>query len=394
MLRWDCSEAADRRDELLQQRNHHPAAVVAQSMQSDISLHHVTPIAAIFIAISVAVAFLLHWLAYRIATRVARRMKLDPVILPAIYHPTRWIVVLMTLAAGIQPLTFSDRIETIWAIGSKMLFILLVGWLIFASMRAFRTILEQRSDITVEDNLKARRQHTRIRILYRVAQCIIGFLILSLMLIMIPGVRTVGVTLMASAGLAGLAVGAAAQPALKNLIAGIQMAFSEPIRLDDVVIIEGEWGRIEDIQLTYVVVRIWDDRRMVVPVSYFLEKPFQNWTTKTSDLLGTVFLYVDPAADVERIRTRFIEAVKANSCWDGRVAILQVTDQKADALELRGLLSARNAGIAFDLRCEVREAMMHFLRTEMPEALVRSRQRVETDQSFDQLLTRRSAVVG
>ena len=363
-------------------------------MQSDISLHHVTPIAAIFIAISVAVAFLLHWLAYWIATRVVRRMKLDPVILPAIYHPTRWIVVLMALAAGIQPLTFSDRIEAIWAIGSKMLFILLFGWLIFASMRAFRIILERRSDITVEDNLKARRQHTRIRILYRVAQFIIGFLIISLMLIMIPGVRTVGVTLMASAGLAGLAVGAAAQPALKNLIAGIQMAFSEPIRLDDVVIIEEEWGRIEDIKLTYVVVRIWDDRRMVVPVSYFLEKPFQNWTTKTSDLLGTVFLYVDPAADVERIRTRFIEAVKANSRWDGRVAMLQVTDHKTDALELRGLLSARNAGIAFDLRCEVREAMTHFLRTEMPEALVRSRQRIEADQGFEQLLTRRSAVAG
>ena len=379
---------------MLPQRNHPAPAVVAKSMQSDISLHHVTPIAAIFIAISVTVAFLLHWLAYRIANRILRRMKLDPVILPAIYHPTRWIVVLMALAAGIQPLTFSDRIEAMWAIGSKMLFTLLVGWLIFASMRAFRTILERRSDITVEDNLKARRQHTRIRILYRVAQFIIGFLIISLMLIMIPGVRTVGVTLMASAGLAGLAVGAAAQPALKNLIAGIQMAFSEPIRLDDVVIIEGEWGRIEDIKLTYVVVRIWDDRRMVVPVSYFLEKPFQNWTTKTSDLLGTVFLYVDPAADVERIRARFIEAVKANSRWDGRVAILQVTDHKADALELRGLLSARNAGIAFDLRCKVREAMMTFLRTEMPEALVRSRQRVEADQSVEQLFTRRSAVAG
>lgn len=379
---------------MLRQRNHPAPAVVAKRMQSDISLHHVTPIAAIFIAISVTVAFLLHWLAYWIANRIARRMKLDPVILPAIYHPTRWIVVLMALAAGIQPLTFSDSIEAMWAIGSKMLFTLLVGWLIFASMRAFRTILERRSDITVEDNLKARRQHTRIRILYRVAQFIIGFLITSLMLIMIPGVRTVGVTLMASAGLAGLAVGAAAQPALKNLIAGIQMAFSEPIRLDDVVIIEGEWGRIEDIKLTYVVVRIWDDRRMVVPVSYFLEKPFQNWTTKTSDLLGTVFLYVDPAADVERIRARFIEAVKANSRWDGRVAILQVTDHKADALELRGLLSARNAGIAFDLRCEVREAMMTFLRTEMPEALVRSRQRVEADQSFEQLFTRRSAVAG
>lgn len=363
-------------------------------MQSDISLHHITPMAAISIAISVAVAFLLHWLAYWAATRIFRRIGMEPVILPAIYQPTRWIIVLMALAAGIQPLTFGPHVEAIWSIGSKMLFILLSGWLIFAAMRAGRILLERRSDITVEDNLKARRQHTRIRILYRVTQFVIGFLILSLMLIMIPGVRSVGVTLMASAGLAGLAVGAAAQPALKNLIAGIQMAFSEPVRLDDVVIVEGEWGRIEDIKLTYVVVRIWDDRRLIVPVSYFLEKPFQNWTTRTSDLLGTVFLYVDPATDIEPIRARFVETVKANSRWDGRVAILQVTDHRSDALELRGLLSARNAGIAFDLRCEVREAMMNYLRSDMPQALVRSRHRIYAEEDFAEAFTRRSAAAG
>ncbi|WP_037454168.1 mechanosensitive ion channel family protein [Sphingobium chlorophenolicum] len=357
-------------------------------MQPDISLHHVTPLAAISIALSVVVAFLFHRLAYWLGTRIVRRMRIEPVILPALYHPTRWLIVLMTLAAGVQSLTFSAKVEAIWSIASKMIFILLMGWLILSMMRAARIILERRSDITVEDNLKARRQHTRIRILYRVAQCVVGFLIISLMLIVIPGVRTVGVTLMASAGLAGLAVGAAAQPALKNLIAGIQMAFSEPIRLDDVLIVEGEWGRVEDIKLTYVVVRLWDDRRLIVPVSYFLEKPFQNWTTKTSDLLGTVFLYVDPAADIEPIRAKFIEAVQSNSRWDGRVAILQVTDHRADALELRGLLSARNAGVAFDLRCEVREAMMNFLRTQMPQALVRSRQRLEAGEGF----TRPSAV--
>lgn len=368
--------------------------VVAQLMRSDISLNHITPMAAISIAVSVAVAFLLHWLAYWIATRIARRIGITPLILPAIYHPTRWIVVLMALAAAIQPLTFGPRVAAIWSIGSKMLFILLTGWFVFSIMRVMRVLLERRSDITVEDNLKARRQHTRIRILYRVAQFVIGFFIISLMLVAIPGVRTVGVTLMASAGLAGLAVGAAAQPALKNLIAGVQMAFSEPIRLDDVVIVEGEWGRIEDIKLTYVVVRIWDDRRMIVPVSYFLEKPFQNWTTRTSDLLGTVFLYVDPSADVERIRAKFIETVKANSRWDGRVAILQVTDHRADALELRGLLSARNAGIAFDLRCEVREAMLHFFRAEMPEALVRSRQRLEAAEGMPDAFTRLSGAVG
>lgn len=363
-------------------------------MQSDISLHHITPTAAASIALSVAMAFLLHWLAYWIATRLARRMRVDPVILPAIYHPSRWIVVLGTLAAGIQPLRFSTKLEGIWSIGSKMLFILLTGWLIFSIMRALRAVLERRSDITVEDNLKARRQHTRIRILYRVAQFVIGFFIVASMLIAIPGVRTIGVTLMASAGLAGLAVGAAAQPALKNLIAGIQMAFSEPIRLDDVVIVEGEWGRVEDIKLTYVVIRIWDDRRLIVPVSYFLEKPFQNWTTRTADLLGTVFLYVDPAADIEAIRAKFVEVVKSNSRWDGRVALLQVTDHRADALELRGLLSARNAGSAFDLRCEVREAMMDFLRTQLPQALVRSRQRIEAAEGFEEAFTRPSAAAG
>lgn len=343
----------------------------------DISVGGVKTAAMISVATAVVVAFLLHWLAYRLALKVNKRLKVDPIFLPALYHPTRWMLVLLVVAAGIQPLRLGDRAEAIWSVGSKMVFALLLGWIILSFLRAMRIALERRADISVEDNLKARRQHTRIRILYRVAQCIIGFIVVALMLIAIPGVRTIGVTLMASAGLAGLAVGAAAQPALKNLIAGIQMAFSEPIRLDDVVIIEGEWGRIEDIKLTYVVVRIWDDRRMVVPVSYFLEKPFQNWTTKTSDILGTVFLYVDPAADVERIRAHFVETVQANGRWDGRVAILQVTDHKIEALELRGLVSARNAGIAFDLRCEVREAMMDFLRTQMPEALVRVRQRIE-----------------
>ncbi|WCP11936.1 hypothetical protein sphantq_00331 [Sphingobium sp. AntQ-1] len=348
---------------------------------TDISLTHITSTAVFSILAAVVSAFLIHWALYAVALRVVRR-RMDPVLLPAIFQPTRWLVVLLALGAGLQPLDMGRRVEGLWSIGSKMVFALLVGWLLLRLMRATRVMIERGADINAEDNLKARKRHTRVRILYRIAQSIVAVLVIAMMLMAIPGVRTIGVTLAASAGLVGLAVGAAAQPALKNLIAGIQMAFSEPIRLDDVVIVEGEWGRIEDITLTYVVVRIWDDRRMVVPVSYFLEKPFQNWTTRTSDLLGTVFLYVDPTADIERIRTRFVEAVQANARWDGRVAILQVTDHRADALELRGLLSARNAGIAFDLRCEVREAMLTFLRTDMPEALVRGRQRVEAGEGF------------
>lgn len=348
----------------------------------DISLSGISLTAALSVGVSVAIAFALHWIAFAVLTRIIKRSGIDLVLLPAVYQPTRWLVVLLALSAGVQPLTMGPRVEGMWSIGSRMIFALLLGWLIFRVMRGAKAIFEKRADISVEDNLKARRQHTRVRILYRIAQCIVGFMVIALMLIAIPGVRTVGVTLMASAGIVGLAVGAAAQPALKNLIAGIQMAFSEPIRLDDVVIVEGEWGRIEDITLTFVVIRIWDDRRMVVPVSYFLEKPFQNWTTKTSDLLGTIFLYVDPTADVGRIRAKFVEVVQANPRWDRRVAIVQVTDHRADAMELRGLLSARNAGVAFDLRCEVREAMIDFLRTDMPDALVRGRQLIERRDGF------------
>jgi small-conductance mechanosensitive channel len=347
----------------------------SSSAPIDVGFEGISAQAALTILGSIAAALVIHWLVFALLSRIARRTsdQSDDIMVAAMRGPTRWLVALLALGGGLQPLTLGPRFAAIWSIGSKMVFALLAGWLALSMMRGLRQLVELRSDMSVDDNLRARRRHTRVRILYRIMQFVIGFVVVAMMLMAIPGVRTIGVTLMASAGLAGLAVGAAAQPALKNLIAGIQMAFSEPIRLDDVVIIEGEWGRIEDIRLTYVIVRIWDDRRMVVPVSWFLEKPFQNWTTQTSDLLGTVFFHVDPRADVERIRAAFIAATKANARWDGRVAILQVTEHRPEALELRGLLSARNAGIAFDLRCEVREAVLGFLRSDMPEALPRSR---------------------
>ena len=172
---------------------------------------------------------------------------------------------------------------------------------------------------------------------------------------------------------AALAVGAAAQPALKNLIGGLQMAFTEPIRLDDVVIIDGEWGRIEEIRLTFVVVKLWDERRLVVPVSKFLEESFQNWTRSTSQILGSVLWYLDPTADVARLRTKLEEIVKADDRWDGRFFNLQVTDARPDSIEVRALVTARDAGTAFDLRCAVREALLAFIRSEMPEALARGR---------------------
>ena len=354
-----------------------PFRVASPMTRSDLTIATPeTPLGAlVLIAAAIAAALFLHVLAFWLVRRLVRRTRRedDDIVLCALQQPVRWLMVLLALGIVVEPLPLGEALERYWSVGSRMVLAALVGWLAIAFTGALRHIVELRNDISVADNLQARRRRTRVAILHRIAQFLIGFITLSMILIAIPGVRTIGVTLMASAGIAGLVLGAAAQPALKNLIAGIQMAFTEPIRIDDVVIVEGEWGRIEEIRLTYVVVRIWDDRRLVVPVSWFLEKPFQNWTRETSHLLGTVFFHVDPGADVGRIRRKIEEAAAANPRWDKRVAILQVTEHRAEALELRALLSARNAGDAFDLRCDVREAVMKFLRDEMPQALPRNR---------------------
>jgi len=341
-----------------------------QPSQFPIALGHADWRALAGLAAGAVLALIVHFLIFHLVRRLSRRTKTtgDDLLLQSVYQPSRWLLVLLVVMAGMEAMSLGPRLAQWWAIGSAMALAGLVGWLALRVAAAARRIIELHSDITVEDNLAARRRTTRVRILHRIVQIGIIFLTIAFMLLAIPGVRAIGVTLVASAGLAALAVGAAAQPALKNLISGMQMAFTEPIRLDDIVVIEGEWGRIEDIRLTYVVMRLWDDRRLVVPVSYFLERPFQNWTRDRSDLLGAVLFHVHASADVERIRRAFVDAVQANRHWDGRVATLQVTEQRPGALELRGLLSARYAGVVFDLRCEVREAVVAFMRREMPDA--------------------------
>lgn len=337
------------------------------------------------IAITLIVALALHRVLLLLLRRVTDRAAglSDVGIALRLKEPSRWLLIAIALSA-IQPaLALDEGIRSAWRQIAGLVVPALIGWFVVAVIGIAFTLLEMRADITVADNLAARRRRTRASILHRIVVFIVLLATFCLMLMSIPAVRSIGVTLIASAGLAGLAVGAAAQPALKNLIAGIQMAFTEPIRIDDVVIIDGEWGRIEEIRLTFVVVKIWDERRLVVPVSKFLEDSFQNWTRQTSQLLGTAFLHVDPTADVPRLRAKLAEVVQGNPNWDGRVAGLQVTDSGPDHLELRALVSAADAGKAFDLRCEVREAMIAFIRDEMPEALVRRRGQIALlDQSI------------
>jgi len=327
------------------------------------------------LGIAALVALALHFITFAIIRRVSRKTSSDSddVFVRAVYQPSRWLFVLLVLMTGIQTIRLGPTIEKWWTIGSTMTLAALVGWLAWRIVGALKRIVEASADITVEDNLTARRRTTRVRILNRIAQVTILFLTIAFMLLAIPSVRAIGVTLVASAGLAALAVGAAAQPALKNLIAGIQMAFTEPIRLDDVVIVEGEWGWIEDIRLTYVIVRIWDDRRLVVPVSYFLEKPFQNWTRESASIIGTVFWQVDYTVPIERMREKLQEFVEASPRWDRRVCNLQVVDATEQGLKMRGLMSSRNSPINWDLRCEIREKMIVWLQQDYPTALPRFR---------------------
>jgi small-conductance mechanosensitive channel len=288
-------------------------------------------------------------------------------------RPLRWLLIAFALAAIVPAIDLGEGGRLVWQRSAGLLMPALLGWVIASLLGATYDIIVARADISVADNLRARRRRTRAAILHRIVLSAVLLVTFCLMLMSIPSIRNIGVTLIASAGLAALAVGAAAQPALKNLIGGLQMAFTEPIRIDDVVIIDGEWGRVEDIRLTFVIVKIWDERRLVVPVSKFLEESFQNWTRETSQLLGSVFWHLDPATDIGRLRDHLAEVVKDNPRWDGRFFNLQVTDMKPEAIEVRALVTAKDASTAFDLRCDVREAMLAFMRGEMPEALPRRR---------------------
>ncbi|MET0136782.1 MAG: mechanosensitive ion channel domain-containing protein [Sphingobium sp.] len=340
---------------------------------------------AVLITVAVFVALLAHRMIMALLRRIAARTpdSSDDILVAHGRQPLRWLMIGLALAFVREQLDLTTGASLLWSRAAGVIVPGLGGWLAIALVRAGARIVEHRYDISVADNLSARRRRTRSAIMTRILVLTIGFVTICLMLLSIPSIRTVGVTLMASAGIVALAVGAAAQPALKNLIAGIQMAFTEPIRIDDVVIVDSEWGRIEEIYLTYVVVALWDERRLVVPVSRFLEDSFQNWTRNSSQLLGSALLYLDPAADVARLRAKCAEIIQGNPRWDGRFHNLQVTDVKAEAIEVRVLATARDASVSFDLRCDIREAMLAFIRDEMPEAMPRSRQinQMPVDQS-------------
>ncbi|HZX10953.1 MAG TPA: mechanosensitive ion channel domain-containing protein [Acidobacteriota bacterium] len=259
---------------------------------------------------------------------------------------------------------------TLWLIAS-------VGWLFIKIMSVAKDFILSRYDIEAKDNLQARRMHTQIRVISNVITVVIVILTVSFMLLTFSKVREVGVSILASAGVLGIILGFAAQKTLGNIIAGIQIAISQPIRLDDAVVVEGEWGWIEEITLTYVVLRIWDKRRLILPISYFVEKPFQNWTRVSADLLGSVYLYMDYTVPLEEVRKKLTKILEQSQYWDKNVNVLQVTNSTDRTVELRALMSASDSPTAWNLRCEVREKLINFLQKKYPKSLPRARLEVD-----------------
>lgn len=259
-------------------------------------------------------------------------------------------------------------------------------WLLIAAIGGLAQGIIAQHPADVEDNLNARRIATQANVLSRIAMTGVVMAGMALMLMTFPGARQVGASLLASAGVVGIVAGIAARPVFSNIIAGLQIALAQPIRIDDVLIIEGEWGRVEEITSTYVVLRIWDERRLIIPLQWFIEHPFQNWTRTSSEILGTVFLFADYRLPLEPLRAELRRVLETAPEWDRRVSVLQLTDVTERTIQIRVLVSARSSGLAFDLRCRVREALVTFIQREYPDCLPQVRGSVDKNTNTLDLL--------
>jgi small-conductance mechanosensitive channel len=252
------------------------------------------------------------------------------------------------------------------------------------SIRILEDYIYHTYDLNKADNLVERKVRTQIQFIRKFLVVVIVFVTIAIILLSFESMRKIGTGLLTGVGIGGIIVGFAAQNSLGNLLAGFQIAFTQPIRIDDVLVVEGEWGRVEEITLTYVVLNIWDKRRLILPINYFITKPFQNWTRSSSEILGTVFLYVDYTIPLEAIRKEFDRLIELSPLWDKKVKVVQVTDTKENNIEVRVLMSARNSSEAFDLRCYIRENLVTFIQQNYPGSLPRVRTEVSNLEKYMQ----------
>ncbi|HEY2135785.1 MAG TPA: mechanosensitive ion channel family protein [Xanthobacteraceae bacterium] len=338
-------------------------------------------VATIVLVLTVVLASGVHAVLVRMARRAFARRSFLLSLVARAGGPVRLAFVVLAVVVVLPALPF-DPAAKIWAVTAlRAVFMILVGWVALVAVDIAATIYLLRFQGDVSDNLLARKHVTQVRILQRAAATLVVVITAGAVLMSFDAVRQIGVSLFASAGVAGIVAGLAARPLLSNLIAGIQIATTQPIRLDDLVVVENETGTIEEITSTYVVVKLWDLRRMILPLTYFIEKPFQNWTRESSELIGSVTIRADYGVPVDRLRNKLMEIVEASPLWDRRLAKLQMTDSGERSVELRALVSARSAADSSDLRCEVREKLIAFMWREYPRALPHEHGELATTES-------------
>ncbi len=331
-------------------------------------------VGAVILAFAAVIALLLHCAVARLIQRfVRRRRPYLAGILAGTWRLGQIAFVIAALFIALPVAPFDWDITTGVAYVLLIATIVLVGCIVITATHILADLYLLRFHLDVADNLLARKHVTQVRVLRRVVDTLLVIVTIGAVLMTFEPVRQYGVSLFASAGVAGLVVGFAARPVLSNLIAGIQLAMTQPIRIDDAVLVENEFGNVEEITATYVVLRLWDLRRMIVPLTYFIEKPFQNWSRESTSLIGAVLLDVDYTTPVDRVRAKAEEIAKASPLWDGGLIKVQITDSDAETMELRVIVTARTSGDAFNLRCELREKLIAYLQAELPGSLPRRR---------------------
>ena len=294
--------------------------------------------------------------------------------------PLQWMIILFAFNFFITLAKFPEDIEKAAKQFVALILIAVISWLVVCMTKVIEDVVLARFDVGQKDNLKARKIHTQLRVTRRIIIVVVFIIALGTMLMTFERVRQLGTTILASAGILSIVVGMAAQKTIATFIAGLQIAFSQPIRIDDVVIVENEWGWIEEINLTYVVVRIWDLRRLIVPVTYFIEKPFQNWTRTSADLLGSVYVYADYNAPIDALREQLRVILEGSEYWDKKCCVLQVTNTTEKTIELRALMSAGDGPTAWNLRCQVREKLVKYINENHSDTLPKLR--VEMDKQI------------
>jgi small-conductance mechanosensitive channel len=318
---------------------------------------------------------LFFWLLAKLRHRSVKDVPVIRITMRRVRKPALAIILITALGPVLPFVGLPAKYLPDVAKGAGILWFLALGWLMISSLYTFEDLMLLRYDTADSDNLKARRIRTQLQLFRRMGIILLLVVDAGLILSLFRDSQVwhYGAGLLASAGLASLVLATAAKSTAENMLAGLQIALTEPIRLDDVVIVEGEWGRIEEINTTYVVVAIWDYRRLVVPLTYFIEKPFQNWTREKADLMGTAFLYVDYSVPVPALREELTRLLEASPLWDRKINACQVTNLSEHTMEIRCLLSARNSSEQFDLRCIIREGMIEFIQKNYPDAFPRTR---------------------